>query len=106
MKETCGSPDYCRQGAKCVNTGSGSQCSKFFSHILTCSKLAEGESRHPCRTPTVARNQFPMLLLKRTALVALPWTFILTRIRLAQKLYFFMVAHKATAADVDLWATM
>ena len=28
-----------------------------------------GESRHPCRTPTVVRNQSPMLLLKRTALV-------------------------------------
>ena len=30
-----------------------------------------GESRHPCRTPTVVRNQSPKLLLKRTALVAL-----------------------------------
>ena len=30
-----------------------------------------GESRHPCLTPTVVRNQSPMLLLKRTALVAL-----------------------------------
>ena len=30
-----------------------------------------GESRHPCRTPTVVRNQSPMLPLKRTALVAL-----------------------------------
>ena len=29
-----------------------------------------GESRHPCRTPTVVRNQPPTLLLKRTALVA------------------------------------
>ena len=27
-----------------------------------------GESRHPCRTPAVVRNQSPMLLLKRTAL--------------------------------------
>ena len=26
-----------------------------------------GESRHPCRTPTVVRNQSPMLPLKRTA---------------------------------------
>ena len=32
-----------------------------------------GESRHPCQTPTVVRNQSPMLLLKRTALVALSW---------------------------------
>ena len=30
-----------------------------------------GESRHSCRTPTVVRNQSPMLPLKRTALVAL-----------------------------------
>ena len=30
-----------------------------------------GESRHPCRTPIVVRNQSPMLPLKRTALVAL-----------------------------------
>ena len=29
------------------------------------------ESRHPCRTPTVVQNQSPVLLLKRTALVAL-----------------------------------
>ena len=29
------------------------------------------ESRHPRRTPTVLRNQSPMLMLKRTALVAL-----------------------------------
>ena len=28
------------------------------------------ESRHSCRTPTVVRNQSPMLLFKRTALVA------------------------------------
>ena len=30
-----------------------------------------GESRHPCRTPTVVQSQSPMLLLKRTALVVL-----------------------------------
>ena len=30
-----------------------------------------GESRHLCQTPIVVSNQFPMLLLKRTALVAL-----------------------------------
>ena len=34
-----------------------------------------GESIHLCRTPTVVRNQSPMLLLKRTALVALSWMF-------------------------------
>ena len=30
-----------------------------------------GESRHLCQTPIVVWNQSPMLLLKRTALVAL-----------------------------------
>ena len=29
-----------------------------------------GESRHPCQTPTVVRNQSPVLLLKRTALAS------------------------------------
>ena len=33
--------------------------------------LEEGESRHPCQTPTVVQNQSCMLLLKRMALVAL-----------------------------------
>ena len=53
-----------------------------------------GESRHPCQTPTVVWNQSPMLLLKRTALVAL---FLITWIRfvLMFMLYFFVVAHKA-----------
>ena len=41
-----------------------------------------GESRHPCRTSTVVRNQSPMLLLKRVALVALSQRFLMTRIRL------------------------
>ena len=30
-----------------------------------------GESRYACRTPTVVRNQSPLLLLKTTAVVAL-----------------------------------
>ena len=34
-----------------------------------------GESRQPCRTPSVVLNQSEMLLLKRTALVALPQRF-------------------------------
>ena len=37
-----------------------------------------GESRHPCRTPAVVWNQSPMLLLKRTALVALSYRFLMT----------------------------
>ena len=53
------------------------------------------ESRHPCWTPTVIQNQSPMLLLKRTALVALLWRFLMIRIRIVLMLNFFMVAHKA-----------
>ena len=37
-----------------------------------------GERGHPCQTPTVVRDQFPMLLLKRAALVALPQRFFMT----------------------------
>ena len=40
-----------------------------------------GESRHPCRTPTVVQDQSPMLLLKRTSLVALLQRFLMTWIR-------------------------
>ena len=54
-----------------------------------------GESRHSCRTPTVVWNQAPMVLLKRTALVALLDRFLMTGIRFVLMLYFFMVAHKA-----------
>ena len=45
--------------------------------------------------PTVVRNQSPMLLLKRPALVAMLERFLMTWIRLLLMLYFFMVAHKA-----------
>ena len=34
-----------------------------------------GESRHPCRTPAIVRNQSPTLLLKRTTLVVLSEVF-------------------------------
>ena len=60
-----------------------------------------GESRHPCRTPTVVRNQSPMLLLKKTALVALSSWFLMTRIRLVLMLYFFMVTHKAACQTLS-----
>ena len=53
-----------------------------------------GESRHPCWAPTVVQNQSPKLLLKRIALVALSYRFLMTQIRLVLMLYF-MVAHKA-----------
>ena len=60
-----------------------------------------GESRHPCRTPTVVRNQSPMLPLKKTALVALLWMFWMTWIRFVLMLYFFMVAHKAACQTLS-----
>ena len=58
-----------------------------------------GDSRHSCRSPTVVRSQSPMLLLNRTALVALSWRFLFIRIRLALMLYFFMVAQKAVCQN-------
>ena len=60
-----------------------------------------GESRHPCRTPTVVQNQSPMLLLKRTALAALSLRFLMTRIRFVLMLYFFMVAHTAACQTLS-----
>ena len=45
--------------------------SKIAQTTAASTRMGETESRHPCRTPTVVRNQSPMLSLKRTALVAL-----------------------------------
>ena len=59
------------------------------------------ESRHPCRTLTVVRNQSSMLLLKRTALVASSYRFLMNRIRLVLMLYFFMVAHKTACQTLS-----
>ena len=42
-----------------------------------------------------------MLLLKRTALVALSERFLMTRIRLVLMLYFFMVAHKVACQTLS-----
>ena len=58
-----------------------------------------GESRHSCRTPAVVWNQSPKLLLKRTALVAFSYRFLMTRIRLMLMLYFFVVAHEAACQN-------
>ena len=55
-----------------------------------------GESRHPCRTPAVVRDHFPMLLLNSTALVALSQRFLMTWIRFEPMLYFFIVANCCT----------
>ena len=42
-----------------------------------------------------------MLLLKKTALVALSYRFLMTRIRLVLMLYLFMVAHKAACQTLS-----
>ena len=55
-----------------------------------------GESRHPCRTPTVVLNQSPVLPVNRTALWALSYRFSMTRMMLVLMLYFLIVAHKAS----------
>ena len=41
-----------------------------------------GESRHPCRTPTVVLKQSPVLPLNRTALWVLSFRFSMTRMML------------------------
>ena len=55
-----------------------------------------GESRHPCRTPTVVLNQSPVLPLNRTALWALSYRSLVARLILAL-MYFLIVAHKASS---------
>ena len=48
-----------------------------------------------------------MLLLKRTALVALLQRFLITSVRFVLMLYFFMVAHKAACQDmVDVFLVL
>ena len=42
-----------------------------------------------------------MLPLKRTALVALLWRFLMTRIKMVLILYFFMVAHKTACQTLS-----
>ena len=55
------------------------------SHIILSRKMLKriGESRHPCRTPTVVLNQSPVLPLNRTALWALSYRLLMTRMMLA-----------------------
>ena len=47
------------------------------SHMILYRKMLKrvGESRHPCRTPTVVLNHSPVLPLNRTALWALSYRF-------------------------------
>ena len=55
-----------------------------------------GESRYPCQTSTVVLNHSPVLLLNRTALWALSYRFSMALMMLALRLYFLLVAHKAS----------
>ena len=66
------------------------------SHMILSRKTLKrvGESRHPCRTPTVVLNHSPVLPLNRTAL----WTyrFSMARMMMVLMLYFLIVAHKVS----------
>ena len=68
------------------------------SHMILSRKMLKrvGESRHPCRTPTVVLNHSLVLPLNRTALWALSYSFSMARMMLALMLYFLIVAHKAS----------
>ena len=68
------------------------------SHMILSRKMLKrvGESRHPCRTPTVVLNHSPVLPLNRTAFWALSYRFSMARMMLALMLYFLIVAHKAS----------
>ena len=70
--------------------------SSYASHMILSRKMLKrvGESRHPCRTPTVVLNHSPVLPLNRTALWTLSYRFSMPRIMLALMLYFLIVAHK------------
>ena len=59
------------------------------------------ESRHPCQTQTVVRNQSPMLPLKRTDTCGLIIEVLMTWIRFVLMLYFFMVAYKAACQTLS-----
>ena len=56
-----------------------------------------GESRHPCRTPTVVLNYYPVLPLNRTALWALSYRFFNGSYDAGiDVVYFLIVAHKTS----------
>ena len=67
------------------------------SHMILSRKVLKsiGESRHPCRTPTVVLNHSAVLPLNRTALLALSYRFSMARM-MALMLYFLIAAHKAS----------
>ena len=59
------------------------------SHMILSMKMLKrvGESRHPCRTPTVVLNHSPGLPLNRTALWALSYRFSMARMMLADVVF-------------------
>ena len=67
------------------------------SHIILSRKMLKrvGESRCPCRPPTVFLNQSSVLPMNRTA-PALSHRFWMTRTMLTLMLYFLIVARKAS----------
>ena len=70
------------------------------SHMTLSRKMLKrvGESRHPCRTPSVVLNHSPVLPLNRTALWALSYRFSMAHMNmmLALMLYCLIVVHKAS----------
>ena len=63
-----------------------------------------GESRHPCRTPTVVLNH--SLPLNRTGRWALSYRFSMARMMLALMLYFLIVAHNAVKGLFEVYEDM
>ena len=61
-----------------------------------CLSFYFGESRHPCRTPTVVLNNSLVLPLNRTAFWALSYRFSMAHMMLALMLYFLIIALKAS----------
>ena len=76
------------------------------SHTILSMKMLKrvGESKHPCRTPTVVLNHSPVLPLKRTALWALSYRLSKAHMMLALMLYFLTVAHSGFCHEVaQMW---
>ena len=68
------------------------------SHMILSRTMLKrvGESRRPCRTPTVL-NHSPVLPLNRTELWALSSRFSMARMMLALMLYFLMLSIRLRA---------
>ena len=53
----------------------------------------DGESKHPCRTPTIVLNQSPVQPPNWTTLWVLSYRFSMTHMMLALMLYFLIIVH-------------